>query len=190
MNHPVRDLLTGNWIMALCGCFYLAWWIVVFKPPKPKSGPAGWVLLSLAFLTGIVGVYIMVKSLMTPIQEARPGMISNFKIIIAGAVVYALLLILTVRFFHRQVTSELLIIIAWAVLEFCAVNFLYRCDNINIITALLLAGIITAAVLAGLICYILYDRLPYAESFIDGCVPLILAVLTIVLINITAARAI
>ena len=190
MNNPVRDLWTGNWIMALCGCFYLAWWIIVFKPPKPRNSPAGLVLLALAFLAGIVGVYLMVKSLMTPIQETRPGMISSFKIMITGAVVYALLLILTVRFFHRQVTSELLIIIAWAVLEFCAVNFLYRCDNMNIITALLLAGIIFMAVLGGLICYILYYRLPYTESFIDGCVPLILAVLTIALINITAARAI
>ena len=189
MEHPVKTLLTGNWIMALCGVFYLAWWIVVFRPPKPRNTPFGWALLALAFLAGIAGFYLMGRTLTEPLPDARPG-IRGLWIVLAGAVAYVLLLAGTTLIFRRQVTSELLIIVAWAVLELCTVNFLYRYGVLAHTAAWTLAGIVLAAAVASLVCYLLYYRLPYVPGFIAGCVPLALAVLTIALINFTAGRII
>ena len=189
MEHPAKVLLTGNWIMALCGVFYLAWWVAAFRPPKPRSTPVGWVLLALAFLAGMAGFYLMGRTLVEPVSEVNPGVPGRW-ITLTGAVAYAVLLAGTTLIFHRQVTSELLIIVAWTVLELCTVSFLYRCGGLRNAAAWTLAGIVLAAAVASLICYLLYYRLPYTPGFIVGCIPLALAVLTIALVNLTAARTI
>lgn len=187
MDHPAKVLLTGNWIMALCGVFYLAWWIVAFRPPQPRSTPISRTLLTLAFLSGIAGFYLMGRTLAAPFPEVRDG-IRGLRIVLCGAAAYAVLLAGSVLIFHRQVTSELLIIVAWTVLELCTVSFLYRCGGLQNAAAWTLAGIVLAAAVASLICYLLYYRLPYTPGFIVGCIPLALAVLTIALVNLTAAR--
>ena len=186
MENPVKVLLTGNWIMALCGCFYLAWWIVAFRPPEPRTTPAGRILLALAFLTGIAGFYLMSRTLSAPAAEIQSGL-RNLWIVAGGIAVYAILLAGTALIFHRQITSELFIITAWTVLELCAVNFLYRYGVLSRITGGLLSGMILTAAVASLICYLLYYRLPYTEGYIDGCIPLILAIATIAAVNLTAA---
>ena len=189
MENPAKTLLTGNWTMALCGVFYLAWWVVVFRPPKPRNSPVGWALLALAFLAGIAGFYLMGRTLVEPLPDAHPGVPGRW-ITLTGAVVYAVLLVGTTLIFHRQVTSELLIIVAWTVLELCTVSFLYRCGGLQNAAAWTLAGIVLAAAVASLVCYLLYYRLPYTPGFIVGCIPLALAILTIALINLTATRTI
>ena len=188
MENPVKPLLSGNWLMAVCGIFYLAWWVIVFRPPKPRSTPAGAVLLTLAFLTGIAGFYIMTKALTSPVTEARPG-IRGIWIVAAGAVLYAVLLAGTSLIFHRQVTSELLIITAWATLELCTLSFLYRCRTLNPGGSVLLAAVVFTAAAASLVCYLLYYRLPYTAGYIDGCIPLVLAIVTIAAINLTTAHS-
>ncbi|MBQ6206095.1 MAG: hypothetical protein IJK52_03335, partial [Oscillospiraceae bacterium] len=107
MENPAKVLLTGNWTMALCGVFYLAWWIAAFRPPKPRNTPVGWILLALAFLAGIAGFYLMGRTLAEPFQDARPGVPGRW-IALTGAAAYVVLLAGTVFLFHRQVTSELL----------------------------------------------------------------------------------
>ena len=189
MEHPAKVLLTGNWIMALCGVFYLAWWIVAFRPPQPRSTPISRTLLTLAFLSGIAGFYLMGRTLAAPFPEVRDG-IRGLRIVLCGAAAYAVLLAGSVLIFHRQVTSELLIIVAWTVLELCAVNFLYRCGALSPSGTLSLACLILSAAASSLVCYLLYYRLPYTPGFIAGCVPLALAVVTIALVNLAAGRII
>ena len=189
MEHPGKVLLLGNWIMALCGAFYLAWWVAAFRPPQPRSTPVTRTLLALAFLAGIAGFYLMGRTLAAPVQEVRGG-VRGLQIALCGGAVYVVLLAGSVLLLHRQVTSELLIIVAWAVLELCAVSYLYRCGNLPYAASLTLAGIVLAAAVASFVCYLLYYRLPYTAGFIAGCVPLALAVLTIALVNLTAARTI
>ena len=84
-----------------------------------------------------------------------------------------------------MVTSELLIITAWAVLELCVVNTLYRCENLVSGTAVRLSVWILAAALVSLVCYLLYYRLPYTAGYIDGCIPLVLAIAVILAVNLS-----
>ena len=185
MEDPAKMLAAGNWIMVLCGAFYLAWWVIVFRPPKMQYSPVGWGLLSLAFMAGIIGVYLMGKALCTPIPAALPG-IRGMWILMGGVFCYAALLWGSVVLFHRQVTSELLIITAWAVLELCTLNFLYRSGSLHQTAALILTAAVLTAMAISLVCYLLYYRLPYTAGYIDGCIPLVLAEIVMVLINLTA----
>ena len=45
MNNRSRSFLYGNWLMVLCACFYLAWWIITFRPPEPKGTTLGRICL-------------------------------------------------------------------------------------------------------------------------------------------------
>ena len=184
MEDPVKMLAAGNWIMVLCGAFYLAWWVIVFRPPKMQYSPVGWGLLSLAFMAGIIGVYLMGKALCTPIPEAFPG-IRGVWILMAGVLCYATLLWGSTVIFHRQVTSELLIITAWTVLELCTLNFLYRSGRVHQTAALILTAAVLTAMVVSLICYLLYYWLTYTEGYVVGCIPLILAEIVMICVNLT-----
>ena len=188
MDRPEMTLIGGNYLMAVCGLVYLAWWIVVFRPPKPRSSVLGTALLILAASMGIVGFYIMGRALTQTVPALRPGIDSRWIVLIAAAA-YGVLLAGTVLLFRRIVTSELLIITAWTALELCAVNALYRWGTLTGRGGIVLSGLVLAAAAGSLVCYLLYYRLPYTAGFLDGCVPLALAVLTILLINWTAARS-
>ncbi|MBQ9347781.1 MAG: hypothetical protein IJT94_10690 [Oscillibacter sp.] len=184
MISPLKSLIHGNWLMGLCGGFYLAWWLTAFRPPKPRSTPVCTILLTLAFLAGIAGFYFCARTLATPPVNMLPG-IRNLHITLGGAAAYVILLAVSVLVFHRMVTSELLIITAWAVLELCVVNTLYRCENLVSGTAVRLSVWILAAALVSLVCYLLYYRLPYTAGYIDGCIPLVLAIAVILAVNLS-----
>ena len=122
-----------------------------------------------------------------PMAPVQPG-ISNLWIMGGGIVAYLLLLAVTALAFHRQVTSELLLITAWAALELCVVNTLYRCGNLKPGAAGSLAALTLAATLVCLVCYVLYYRLSYAAGYFDGCVPLALAIAVILAVNLYTLR--
>ncbi len=63
---------------------------------------------------------------------------------VIGIISYILLLVITSKLLHRQVTSELFIIVGWTVLELCFVNAMYRCSVAGKQAVIgLIAGIIT-----------------------------------------------
>ncbi|MDD7219159.1 MAG: hypothetical protein PUI16_04100 [Clostridia bacterium] len=56
-----RLILKGNMFMIICCIFYLAWWILAFRPEHPVKGlRSGWLLIPAA-LCGIYGVYILAQ---------------------------------------------------------------------------------------------------------------------------------
>ena len=85
------------------------------------------------------------------------------------------LLIVTYVFFHRPVTTELLLIVGWAMLALAEINALYGMDVFSRKTAVIFCLITAAAVLGSLVCYVLYYRLGNTAGYIDGIVPLVLA---------------
>ena len=98
--------------------------------------------------------------------------------------IYFVLLFLTGILLHRQVTSELLIITGWAVLELCLVNFLYGAGRFPLgITVFLLVLIILAAI-ASMICYLLYYNLPAYQGYVDGMIPLITVAASMMVVNL------
>lgn len=183
MEGPIKTLMYGNWLMGICFSFYLAWWITAFRPPEPKSTPVTVGLLGAAFVTGLAGLYLCGSALTAPIVPVQPG-ISNLRIVGGGVAAYLLFLAVTALAFHRQITSELLLITAWAALELCIVNTLYQCGNLTPGTAFNLVLLTLAGTLISLVCYVLYYRVSYVASYIDGCIPLALAIAVILTVNL------
>lgn len=187
----MKELLYGNRSMIVCVICYLAWWIITFKPPAPKGTLTGSLFLIGAFIFGIGGIFMIVHA-MTRMegQDIVNPFMPVWIVPVAGIISYVILLVLSSKLLHRQVTSELLIIIIWTVLEICFVITMYRYGFIgNGVLSVLIAGIIAVTVIS-MICYMLYYKLEYTKGYYDGMVPLILTGIMMVVINMACRKAI
>ena len=104
-----------------------------------------------------------------------------------GTITYVILLAVTSGLLHRQVTSELLIITAWAVLELSLVSFLYGVGRFSMPVTLGSVILILVAATISMVCYLLYYSLAPYPGFIDGMIPLI--AVAVVMMSINAALA-
>lgn len=164
---PLWEIFFGNLLLLFCSLFYLAWWIITFRPDS-SGGPAGRLFIAAAFITGIAAIVLMSVGI-NALSHVSKGLSVIF-ILIGGAVLFLILLPVTSVIFHRAVTSELIIIHIWAVAELAAVAVLYgRLGAGRTITLAVLIGIATVA---GLICYMLYYRLDKTASYWNGMIPL------------------
>ncbi len=183
----MKEILYGNYSMIACVICYLAWWGITFKPPAPESSLIGNAFLAGAFVFGLAGIFTIIHAITKMMTQPETHRFISLKaIMIAGIVSYIVLLMVSSKLLHRQVTSELFIIIGWTVLELCLVGTVYRFGNM-VITSLtaLFAGIIVAAVLS-LVCYLLYYKLEYVKGYYDGMIPLILTGVMMVIINVVS----
>ncbi len=171
-------------MLVICSIFYLAWWLVTFKPPQMKSSLMGNIFLVIAFISGLSGLLFSVREIAIPASEIMIKGISGLWLILGGMASYILLLLLTRAIFHRQVTSELFIITGWALLEISICNYMYGVGLFRTKEALILALIVLIAALISLVCYILYYKLSYEKGYIDGCIPLVLCMVVMVFINL------
>ena len=188
MNFDIhtRELFWGNVLLIVCSLFYLAWWIVAFKPDSASKGIGTGLLLALAFVAGIIALVLTIKGINT-IPQQKTLLPANF-IVLGGIAVYFVLLAVTSLLFKRQVTSELMLIIGWAMLELSVINVLYGSDRFRYKTAIVLSIVIGIAALISLVCYVMHYRLDKNASYINGMIPLILE--TLVMAGITVLMAV
>ncbi len=179
----MSKLLAGNWFMVICSIFYLAWWLIVFRPPAPKGSMIGSILLILAFASGIIGLYLTIGEMAFPTGEMQNRGIKGLFIMACGVILYVVLLVMTKAVFHRQVTSELFIITGWVVLEVAICNYMYALGAFSVREAVALSVVGLIVGLISLICYVLYYELPYVKGYVDGCIPLVLVMITMIVIN-------
>jgi hypothetical protein len=167
---PIWEIFFGNLLLLFCSLFYLVWWIVTFRP-NSSAGQGGMFCITAAFLTGVAAIVLMSAGVNALSQDSR-GLPVRF-ILIGGAALFFILLMATVMVFHRTVTSELIIIHIWAVLELSAVAVLYGTGHFGTGRTVTLTALVGVAIVVNLICYVLYYRLDAMASYRDGMVPLI-----------------
>lgn len=186
-SNSARQMFWGNLLMMGCCAFYLLWWIVVFRPTDAIKGlKSGWLLIP-AFLLGIAAVALIIRGANG--KDIAHSFFSARTVLLIGAVSYAVLLIMTQIAFHRQVTTELLLIVGWTALAFLEINALYGLGMISRNGALaLFAAAVMVAVLS-MICYVLYYGLGARAGYIDGMLPLILVAIYMAALAVFIAHA-
>lgn len=168
-------LVSGHGLLAVCSALYLVWWIIFFQPRTSKvSGGLyyfGAGCLVVAALTGIAGAVLVGMG----ISEVGKAGISppGWWFVIGAVVVYIALVLLTTRVFHRPVTTELVLFVAWSALELATVATLASVSALPATSSTLLAVLVIVLFAGMLICYLLYFRLAPLPSFIDGAIPLV-----------------
>ena len=169
MAEGVGLLRTGNLLMVTCCALYLAWWSLAFNPLWSCPVWAKVVGFVCTLAAGAAGVTQLVGG----IGEVGADRVTA-AIVVAGVVAYAVLLALTSRLLHRQVTTELALICAWAAMELCVVRALWVAGALGPVATVVLAVATVAAAAIGLVCYLAYYELDPVPAFVDGMVPLAL----------------
>ncbi|MCD7854895.1 MAG: hypothetical protein LUG66_04685 [Clostridiales bacterium] len=181
LDEQTKQILTGNVLLIICCLFYLAWWLLAFKPTGEVKGlKSGWLLLP-AFVFGLAGIAEIVRG-SNPLK-LQSGLMPGSFILLGGIAAYLILYGLTSVVLKRQVTTELFLIVGWAVLILSELNALYAGGHFSKFTAVAFIIITAAAAAISLICYILYYKLDTTLGYYDGAIPLILAAAVPVVIS-------
>ncbi len=186
-NHSARQMFLGNILLVGCCVFYLLWWVLAFKPAGAVKGmKSGWLLIP-AFLLGIGAVVMIIKGANS--ADTARSFFSARGILLAAVISYVVLLLVTIAAFHRQVTTELLLIVGWTALVFFESNALYGMGITGRSSTICLFVIAIIAAVISMICYVLYYGLGDRAGYIDGMIPLILAAVYMAVLSVFIARA-
>ncbi|HIW75644.1 MULTISPECIES: hypothetical protein [Gordonibacter] len=169
------SLIGGHVALVACTIFYLAWWLIFFNPRAPKATGVlygiGVGCIVVAAVVGIAGVVLAVRG----IGGLAPSMTRGVPVLAiaaGGVLAYIALVFVTTRFFHRPVTTELILFTAWLTLELAVLDALYGAGALGALEAALLAVLVAVVMVGCLVCYIFYFNLAPFPSFIAGTIPL------------------
>lgn len=181
-DFSAKQILGSNILLIICCAFYLAWWILAFKPVGAIKGmAAGWLLIP-AFIAGLAAVVLAVKGVLS--ASAGAALFPSGLLLWGGIAGYLILLAVTRLFFQRQVTTELLLIVGWTVLALAEINKLYGVGCFSHGLAVIFVAVTVAAALISLVCYVLYYRLGDHAGYFDGMIPLFMAALVMAGISV------
>jgi len=189
-TNQLKEIFVGNMLLIICSVFYLTWWGITFFP-KSKMGDFGGksaILLFLTMIFGFAGIGVSIHGIC--ITEQKYGLISGNKIVLGGVLAYIILLICTQNFFHRQVTTELILIIGWGMLELEILNILSGLAHFTISQIQIFGLFLFLAVIVSLVLYILYYQLGKTESYICGMIPLMIGAIYLIIIEVFIVKQI
>ena len=166
----MRRIITGQILLIICCVFYLIWWYRGYRPgvSVSQTGGLNGVLLFITMVFGISGV---IFSLM-PVPKILEPKIPPTVIIGAGIGAYIALLLVTKLIFHRIVTAELFLIVAWTTLEVMTVNRLCAGGFLSDSGFTLLCAVIMTAFLVSMFLYLAYYRMEEMKAFYAAMIPL------------------
>ena len=167
-----HQLLHGQILLIICFVLYLIWWYRGFRPGSTVSRVKGTngLLLALTAITGIAGIALSLLSIST----ATTFLISPAHILISGVIGYIVLLLITRFLFNRIVTSELLLIVVWTMLEVWVTGSGILPES----HFWAMIAVIAVAFLISMICYVAYYKMEEMKAFYTAMVPLVLAIIS------------
>lgn len=176
-----KQILIGNILLIVCCIFYIAWWLLAFRPNNPIKGTkSGWLLLP-AFMFGIISVVMIASSS----GDNNHLLVPNNSILIGSIIIYVALVAFTNRLLNRQVTTELLLIVGWLALMFKEINVLYSLNHYSLIVAIILLIVCVIMAMISLICYMMYYDLDVYKGYIDGMIPLVIVAIMMIVIDLS-----
>ena len=182
----MKQIITGQILLIFCCIVYLVWWYRGFRPGVYVSRIGGMNGILLLFTAGL-GLAGGVLSLL-PIPTVRDYWISPSSIAVIGVVAYIVLLLVTDFLFHRMVTTELILIVGWTMLELVVAGRFYAAGALENGSFLAVCMVIAAAFLISIVLYVAYYRMEEMKAFYAAMVPLVTEAVTMgVLVGIVIA---
>ena len=163
----------GQGLLIICCGFYLIWWGVAFHSDHGDSHTSGidGILLLITAALGLSGLFFNMLGITKIPSES--GVVSGFVIIIAGIVTYIVLLFGSRIVLHRQVTSELFLIIGWSMLEVASINRAFAWERVSVDKVIVFLVIVAVAAVLSLYFYLQYYKVKPMTGYFFGMVPLI-----------------
>lgn len=176
----MNRIAVGQVLMVLCCGIYLIWWYRGFRPGTNVSrvGGINGLLLLVTAALGIGGIVLS----MTPIPPIRQMKASTMQIVITGIIVYVVLLIVTRYCFKRVVTTELILIVGWTVMETIVICRLQAAGLLSDPEFVIMSLILAAAFLVSIVLYVAYYRMEEMKAFYAAMIPLITEAVSMVIL--------
>lgn len=188
------QVMHGHCLLVVCAVLYLFWWAVFFRPDahveRVLRGCAIAAIL-LAAVCGIVGLILVggalprlggggaavggdsgVNGLLPDGGRGLTG-VPLWVFAVGGIIAYVALAAVTQGLLHRQITTELVLIVLWAAFELAAICRLGGAGVIPMAIAMTLLALTVVLFVGSMVCYVLYYRLPAWPAFLTGCAPLV-----------------
>ena len=166
----MRRIILGQILLTLCCIVYLVWWYRGFRPgvhASRISGMNGFLLM----ITAVLGISGITFSLL-PVPQVTAPKLGTFVILAGGIAAYILLGLITKIAFQRIVTTELILIVGWAVLELTLINRLNGAGALPDGRFLFMCAVIAAAFIISLVLYVAYYRMEEMKAFYAAMIPL------------------
>jgi len=171
-DFTAKQIFRSNILLIICCAFYLAWWLLAFKPIGAIRGmKTGWLLIP-AFAAGLVAIILAVKGILS--SSIGVALFPSGLLLWGGIAAYLILLAVTRLLFKRSVTTELFLIVGWAMLVLSEINVLYGIGRFSHGLAAIFAVVVGVAALISLACYVLYYNLGDRAGYFDGMIPLLM----------------
>ena len=166
--------------MVLCCLVYLIWWYRGFRPGTNvnRIGGVNGLLLLITAGLGIAGIVMCLM----PIPMSTKMKVDPTIIALGGIVAYIALLLITKLCFQRVVTTELLLIVGWAVLEAVVITRLEAAGLLGGNSFITMCIVIAAAVVISMVLYVAYYRMEEMKAFYAAMVPLITEAVSMVVL--------
>ena len=167
----MKHIVAGQILLILCCGVYLVWWYRGFRPGEHVSriGGVNGILLLITAGLGLAGAVLS----LLPIPTVRDYWISPGSIAVIGVVAYIVLLFVTDFLFHRMVTTELILIVGWTMLEIVVADRLYAGGALGRGSLITVSLVIAAAFLISMVLYVAYYQMEEMKAFYAAMVPLV-----------------
>lgn len=146
-------LKKGLFVLSVCCGSYILFWLNGYQPEKAfrRSQPLSILLFILTFALGAIGLYFTINGMNQFKPKQTP--VSGTFIIIAAVIVYIVTAWITLRFFNRPITTELLLITLWTALIVQILN-VSTAQNLLSHTEMIISIILL--ILVFVLCIVLY----------------------------------
>ena len=182
---PMKEVITGQFLLSLGALFYTCWWLTAFKPGVRSGGALSALFFLLLAVFGLSGVGLTahgVHELPLPSSWMGTGMI-----FILAAAAYFLLLTGSLKLFGRRPTTELLLIVCWAVLEILVLGVLHEGSLLVHSSYSISWVLVAAASLVAFAAYMMYYRMDDHTAYVTGAIPLLVDGAVTLYIGLAAA---
>ena len=182
---PFQKIVQGQISLIVCCLLYIVWWVIAFHPHATRMNKIQgnipllfvWVTAGLGLDYASGGLYAICQDGMgTLVMSPIVASIATSMVVvllIAGVFVYALMLFGSVKILKRKLTSELLFLTLWAVLELIIVEVVEIAQTgMTTISMFPSVMVIAIASCVGLGCYLVYYKLAPWPAFYLAMVPL------------------
>ena len=167
----MNRIMIGQILMVLCCMVYLVWWYRGFRP-RTNVNRIGGINGILLLVTAGLGIAGIVMSLM-PVPVTAEMKVDPIVIAVGGIAAYIILLLITRFCFRRVVTTELLLIVGWAVLEAVVITRLDAAGLLGGSGFIFMCIVLLVAVVISMVLYVAYYRMEEMKAFYAAMVPLV-----------------
>jgi hypothetical protein len=175
-------ILSGHTLIIISGILYSVFWVLDYYNQINRPDILSGFLVLLSLISGISGAVLLINS----VSGFSVQITANFRLFhltIITVVCFILSLIITVKFFHRQFTSEIIFIFIWAGIEISCIFVLYKLNSFSIPQFIISIILFFICLLVSMFCYIIHYSLTGKERFINGLIPYV-AVSSYMLMNV------